>query len=146
MNTVSAELSCPPDQVFAVLADGWLYPTWVVGASRMRNVDASWPEVGARLHHSVGAWPALIDDTTSVLEWNPPTQMTLKARAWPAGSAEVRLTVEANGAGCTVTMEEDVVEGPATLLPRPVRSAAIRLRNTEALKRLAFIAENRHQP
>lgn len=146
MNTVSAELNCPPDQVFAVLADGWLYPAWVVGASRMRDVDASWPEVGARLHHSVGAWPALIDDTTSVLEWNPPTQMTLKARAWPAGSAEVRLTVEANGAGCTVTMEEDVVEGPATLLPSPVRSAAIRLRNTEALKRLAFIAENRHQP
>lgn len=144
MNTVSAEFDCPPDQVFAVLADGWLYPTWVVGASRMRDVDESWPAEGAKLHHSVGAWPALIDDTTSVLEWNPPTQMVLKARAWPAGSAIVRLTVEASGAGCLVTMEEDAVEGPARLLPKPLRSAAIRVRNVETLKRLAYIAENRH--
>lgn len=145
MNSVSAELSCPPDQVFAVLADGWLYPTWVVGASRMRDVDDRWPEEGSVLHHSVGAWPALIDDTTSVLEWKPPMQMVLKARAWPAGSAAVRITVEATGTGCTVTMEEDALEGPARLLPPPVRSAAIRLRNVETLKRLAFIAENRHQ-
>lgn len=144
MNPVSAEFDCPPDQVFAVLADGWLYPTWVVGASRMRDVDDDWPAVGAKLHHSVGVWPALIDDTTSVLEWSPPTQMALKARAWPVGSAIVRLTVEASGAGCIVTMEEDAVEGPAQLVPKPMRAATIRLRNVEALKRLAFIAENRH--
>ena len=31
-------LSCSPEDVFDVLADGWLFPTWVVGASRMRNV------------------------------------------------------------------------------------------------------------
>lgn len=144
MNSVSAEFACPPDRVFDVLADGWLYPTWVVGASRMRDVDDNWPEEGSLLHHSVGSWPLLIDDTTSVLEWNPPTQMVLKARAWPAGSAVVKLTVEASGAGCIVTMEEDALEGPARFVPKPVRSAAIRARNVETLKRLAFIAENRH--
>jgi hypothetical protein len=110
----------------------------------MRDVDDDWPSVGAKLHHSVGVWPALIDDTTSVLEWSPPTQMALKARAWPVGSAVVRLTVEASGAGCIVTMEEDAIDGPARLVPKPMRAAAIRLRNVEALKRLAFIAENRH--
>lgn len=143
MNPVSADFACPPDRVFAVLADGWLYPTWVVGASRMRDVDGSWPAEGSVLHHSVGAWPALLDDTTSVVEWNPPTHMLLKARAWPIGSALVRLSVEASGAGCTVTMEEDALEGPARLMPKPLRSAAIRLRNVETLKRLAYIAENR---
>ena len=28
-----------PERVWDVLADGWLYPLWVVGASRMREVD-----------------------------------------------------------------------------------------------------------
>ena len=26
-----------------------------------------WPQVGSRIHHSVGLWPALLDDTTHVL-------------------------------------------------------------------------------
>ncbi len=143
MNPVSAEFACPPDRVFAVLADGWLYPTWVVGASRMRDVDDHWPEVGAVLHHSVGAWPALLDDTTSVVEWSPPTHMVLEARAWPIGTALVKLSVEASSAGCVVTMEEDALEGPARLMPKPIRAAAIKLRNVETLKRLAYIAENR---
>ena len=68
MSRVTRTVLAVPDQVWGVLADGWLYPLWVVGASRMREVDDHWPAVGARLHHSVGAWPALIDDTTSVLE------------------------------------------------------------------------------
>jgi len=143
MNPISREFSCPPDRVFAVLADGWLYPTWVVGASRMRDVDDSWPQEGSQLHHSAGVWPALIDDSTSMLEWNPPTHMRLKARGWPAGTAEIRLTVTASSAGCVVTIEEDVADGPAKLVPPPVRAAAIKIRNVETLKRLAYIAENR---
>ena len=31
-------MSCSPQAVFDVLADGWLYPGWVVGASRMRDI------------------------------------------------------------------------------------------------------------
>ena len=27
--------NCSGEQVFAVLGDGWIYPAWVVGASRM---------------------------------------------------------------------------------------------------------------
>ena len=55
MSTTKRVMQAPPDQVWAVLADGWLYPLWVVGASRMRDVDDHWPAPGARLHHSVGA-------------------------------------------------------------------------------------------
>ena len=67
MSTTSRPISATPEQVWEVLADGWLYPLFVVGASRMRDVDDDWPAVGSRLHHSVGTWPLLIDDTTEVL-------------------------------------------------------------------------------
>jgi hypothetical protein len=143
MNPVTAHFSCPPDRVFAVLADGWLYPTWVVGAARMRDVDESWPAEGSMLHHSVGSWPVMLDDSTTVIEWNPPSHMVLKARGWPIGTAKVRISVEAAGAGCAVTIEEDALEGPGRLVPKPLRAAAIKVRNVETLKRLAYIAENR---
>jgi hypothetical protein len=28
-----------PDRIFAVLADGWTYASWVVGAAHIRDVD-----------------------------------------------------------------------------------------------------------
>jgi uncharacterized protein YndB with AHSA1/START domain len=67
MSVTTRTIDSTPDQVWSVLADGWLYPLWVVGATRMREVDDHWPEVGAQLHHSAGVWPAVIDDTTEVL-------------------------------------------------------------------------------
>jgi hypothetical protein len=67
----SRRVKCSPEQVFAVLNDGWTYPLWVVGASRIRDVDDGWPALGTKLHHSFGVWPALIDDTTEVLKIEP---------------------------------------------------------------------------
>ena len=46
--------NCSPEQVFAVLNDGWTYPVWGVGASRRRDVDPGWPAPGTKLHHSFG--------------------------------------------------------------------------------------------
>jgi uncharacterized protein YndB with AHSA1/START domain len=135
--------SCPPEAVFAVLADGWLYPSWVVGASRIRAVEAAWPAEGAKIHHSFGIWPALIDDSTSVLEYDPPRRMVLKARGWPLGSARVVLEVEPTAGGCRMTIDEDAIEGPGTLVPKTVRSPLIHLRNVETLRRLRFLAEGR---
>ena len=51
-------VSATPEQVWDVLADGWLYPVWVVGASRMREVEDAWPAPGSKLHHSVGTLAA----------------------------------------------------------------------------------------
>ncbi|MDJ0377179.1 SRPBCC family protein [Cryobacterium sp. PH31-L1] len=132
---------CTPEQVFAVLENGWLYPTWVVGASRMRDIDASWPAVGSRIHHSVGIWPALIDDTTSVLEWNAPRHVMLKARGWPMGEAHVSIDIQDHPNGCLVRITEDIVAGPARLVPTPLSDLAIGYRNTETLRRLAYLAE-----
>ena len=38
--------NCAAKQVWDVLGDGWLYPLWVVGASRIRDVDDGWPAEG----------------------------------------------------------------------------------------------------
>ncbi|SEB47101.1 SRPBCC family protein [Microbacterium hydrocarbonoxydans] len=134
-------MDCRPDDVFRVLSNAWLYPAWVVGASRMRDVDATWPQPGAELHHSVGVWPFLLDDTTVVEEWSPPNRMVMRARGWPIGEARVTLRVRSYGGGTMVRIDEEPVSGPATLVPSLVTTPMLRWRNSETLHRLAYLAE-----
>jgi uncharacterized protein YndB with AHSA1/START domain len=143
MSTNTRRMHATPDQVWDVLADGWLYPLWVVGASRMREVDDDWPAVGSKLHHSVGTWPLLINDNTEVLEATPGSLLVLHARGWPAGKAEVRIRLSAVGSETDVTIEEDVVAGPTLVVPKPVRDVQLAWRNTETLRRLAHLVERR---
>lgn len=143
MTTREQHIAASPETVWEVLCDGWLYPLWVVGASRMRDVDEDWPAVGSRLHHSVGSWPVLLDDTTVVLDHQPGRSLTLKARAWPTGSAKVHIELEAADGGTRLRMSEDAAEGPAVLVPRAVRAAGLQWRNREALRRLALLCEGR---
>jgi hypothetical protein len=144
--TVTRVIDAPAQAVWDVLSDGWFYATWVVGASRVRDVDPGWPAEGTRIHHSFGIWPTVINDTTHVLRSDEPTELALKARGWPAGEAKVVITITPKGADrCTVGMAEDAVTGPGTLMPRPMRQLAIGPRNIEALRRLAYLAEGRHR-
>ena len=140
---VQRRLSCSPERVFAVLCDGWTYPVWVVGASRMRSVDAGWPAPGTKLHHSFGVGPLLLNDTTEVLELDPGHRIVLDAGGWPIGNARVEITIEAAADGSLVSMAEDVSDGPARLVPQPVRVAGIDVRNRETLRRLALLSEGR---
>jgi len=143
MSTTSRSVSATPDQVWSVLADGWLYALWVVGAARMREVDEDWPAVGSRLHHSVGSWPLLIDDTTEVLEVEEDRRVLLLARGWPAGQAHVEITLEPRGSDTIVTIVEQATAGPGALLPKAVQDPQLHLRNIEALRRLAYVVEGR---
>jgi uncharacterized protein YndB with AHSA1/START domain len=143
MATNTREIRTVPDKVWAVLADGWLYPLWVVGASRMRQVEDAWPEVGSKLHHSFGTWPVLIDDNTEVLECEPGRFLRLRARGWPMGEAEVAVSLTPAGAHTLVEIQEEAVSGPGALTPKLVETPMIKWRNSEALRRLALIAENR---
>jgi uncharacterized protein YndB with AHSA1/START domain len=145
MPTNSLTMDAPPESVWNVLSDGWLYPLWVVGATRMRDVDESWPQVGARLHHSVGVWPAIVNDNTEVLACTPGRSLRLRARSWPVGEAEVLITLSATSEGTLVEITEDVVRGPGKLVPGAARTLPVKIRNTETLKRLAFLAENRER-
>ena len=140
---VRRTINAGPGRVWAVLADGWLYPSWVVGASRMRDVDRSWPAPGSKLHHSVGLWPLLLDDRTEVIGSIPGEELRLRAHGWPAGAAEVLIRLTPVEDGTEVTMEEDAVQGPARLVPGPLRQVGMIPRNREALRRLAFLAEGR---
>lgn len=137
------EMNCSPEAVFAVLADGWIFPTWVVGASRMRDVDDAWPAVGAKLQHSFGVWPAVIDDETTVLEWDPPRKMVIQPSGWPLGEARVTLEVKPRGDGCVVRITEDAVKGPGALVPSVLLDPPLYIRNIETLRRLAYIAEGK---
>lgn len=85
MSTVSRLFNSPADDVWSVIADGWLYSGWVVGASRIRAVDAHWPEAGSLLHHSVGAWPLVISDSTRVTAVEPGRSLEVVARGWSPG-------------------------------------------------------------
>lgn len=143
MSTTSRPLAATPEQVWEVLSDGWLYPLFVVGASRMRAVDDAWPAVGARLHHSVGTWPLLLDDTTEVLEVEENRRLLLLARGWPAGQAHVDISLRPSGDTTVVTMTEDATAGPGLLVPKPLRDAQLHVRNVEALRRLAYVVEGR---
>lgn len=143
MIEVSRVIPADPDRVWAVLADGWAYPLWVVGATHMRSVDPDWPAVGSKLHHSVGIWPLQIEDSTEVLAVEPGRMLELHARAWPAGTARVRLTLDPVPEGTLVTMAERSESGPARLVPWPVESFLLKQRNAESLERLAAVVMNR---
>jgi uncharacterized protein YndB with AHSA1/START domain len=143
MSTNSRVIKTVPDHVWDVLADGWLYPLWVVGATRMRAVDASFPEVGSKLHHSAGVWPVVINDETEVLACDRGRSLRLRAAGWPMGEAEVVITLTASGAHTHVELREDAVSGPGAYLPAALRTPMIAWRNTETLRRLAFVAEGR---
>lgn len=140
----SVRIPIPVDDVFAVLADGWLYALWVVGATHIRKVDTGWPEVGTRIHHSVGGWPLARSDTTTVRAANPPHHLELEARLWPAGAARISLDLIALGPGGTeVRMAERVSQGPGRLLPGLAQDLALFPRNRESLQRLAALAVGR---
>lgn len=136
-------MQCTPEDIFAVLADGWLYGMWVVGAARIRDVDPTWPGVGAKIHHSVGAWPLLISDVSEVERVEPPHLLELRVKAWPTGEGRVTLTMTPQGDGQTeVVIEERAVSGPATFIPKPVQDLMLEARNRETLHRLSNLAEH----
>jgi uncharacterized protein YndB with AHSA1/START domain len=144
MSTERRHCDAPASVVWEVLSDPWLFASWVVGAWRLRDVTGPWPAEQSLIHHSVGIWPLLLNDTTSVLSSVPGSLLVLQARGRPLGEARVEMRLEDEPGGCAIVMTERAVAGVGRLLPRPVHDAAIGVRNREALRRLAFIAQGRH--
>lgn len=142
--TVRRRIAAPAADVWEVLADGWSFATWVVGACRIRSVDAAWPGKGAAIHHSVGAWPVLLNDDTRVQAVTPGRELVLEARVRPFGTATVRIELASEGPDVTaVTMQEDASGGPGLLVPGPLRRLALLPRNVESLRRLDLLAVGR---
>jgi uncharacterized protein YndB with AHSA1/START domain len=143
MSSVSRTMSTTPERVWEVLSDGWLFPLWVVGAARIREVDESWPKTGSHIYHSFGVWPVLINDDTEVLESQPGRTIRLRAKGQPLGAAEVTITLTASGSDTEVELQEVAVSGPGALIPDAVLAPMLNWRNVETLRRLAFLAERR---
>jgi Polyketide cyclase / dehydrase and lipid transport len=143
MASVEREVEASATEIWAVLADGWAYSSWVVGTSKIRSVDAAWPQVGARIHHSFGVWPLLIEDSTEVLESVEPSRLVLRARGWPMGEATVAVTVQFQGVRSLLRLDEKPVSGPGAWLNNPVFDAGLRLRLSETAARLDALAAGR---
>ena len=76
-------------------------------------------------------------------ELEPNRRLVLEARGWPVGTARVDITDQPDGDGSLATIEEDITDGPARLIPQPIRLPAIEVRNRETLRGLARVATKR---
>ena len=127
----------PPDAVFRALADAEHYDSWLVGAKDIRSVDSAFPEPGAELHHTVGAGPVEVKDSTEVEAVDTNRRLQLQARFRPIGVARVEFRLEpAPGGGTTVTMDEVVTEPALARVLKPVLTPLINSRNLASLKKL----------
>jgi hypothetical protein len=144
--TVERLIAATPQQVWNVIADGWTYSQWVVGNTRMRAVDPSWPAPGATIHHTIGIWPFVLNDETKVESSVAPEEIVLLAKGRPFGKARITLRLRDADGGCCVEMAELPVGGPLNLVPRRLALAAAYPRNRECLARLAALAERREEP
>jgi hypothetical protein len=141
--TVSRVVDADRGHVWSLLADGWTYSQWVVGNSRMRAVDDHWPQTGSAIEHSIGVWPLVVNDSTTVEQCVPGEELVLLAALGPVGAARITMRLADENGGCLVEMSEVPVRGPMSLLPNMLALIAISPRNRECLWRLAALAEGR---
>ena len=135
-------IDAAPEDVWALLADAERYDEFVVGAKRIRHADGDWPAEGASLHHTLGAGPFVVHDSTTVTDVDPGRCLRLLARMSVAGASFVRFVLEPTGERSTrLVIEEGPVRGPVLWSWNPVVAALQRKRNEELLERAAELIE-----
>ena len=139
--TVTRDVAATRQRVWDVLADGWTYSGWVVGNSRIRAVSSNWPAPGSRILHSIGAWPAVINDETVVESCVSGEELVLLAKVRPAAEARITMRLSDIPGGCRVEMTEVAVSRPLRWIPESVQVMGVAPRNRECTWRLAMIAE-----
>jgi len=145
MSVQTFRIDAPAADVFAVLADPNTYPQWVVGCDDIRAIDPTWPAVGSKFHHTVGAGPIKVKDNTKVTAVTEGTRLVLEGRARPAGVVSIAfdLTPVVDGTATDVTMSEEPVRGFARLVHNPVQDGLIHARNHKTLQRLRDVVATR---
>lgn len=119
MTTVHATIEAPPGDVWEALVDVRTYPTWLVGARKIRRIDEGWPAAGTAFHHEVGlGGPFTIADRTRCVSIDAPRCLELDVRARPLIHGTVTFELKASGDGATeVTMDEHPVGVHRLLAP-----------------------------
>jgi uncharacterized protein YndB with AHSA1/START domain len=143
MVTATRTIRSTPDEVWDVLADGWLYPLWMVGATAMDEVDGSWPAEGAELHHLTGSWPLAIEQTTTVMESEPGQRLVLASRTRHLGESQIAVTLRPVGSGCEARLERELLSGVRKVVPEPLKRPLLEAWARDSLLRLSFVAERR---
>jgi uncharacterized protein YndB with AHSA1/START domain len=130
-----------PEMVFDVLDNAYAYARWVVGARRVRGVDASWPAAGSRFHHALGTAAGELHDSSMVIQRDRPHRMVLEVRFRPTGVARVEIRVAPGPGGSAIILEETPTNGPVSRLPRFIIEPLLTLRNAISLQRLRHEVE-----
>ena len=137
----SAELviEADRDSVWAAVADPTTYPSWLVGAKKIRAVDEDWPTPGTRFYHRVGFGPVTFDDHTAVVEVDPRRLLTLRIRATFALQAIARFELSDHPRGTHIRFEEEPARRIIGNLVRPVLDPLTHGRNAASLRRLGSL-------
>ena len=139
MVAVERRFRSSPDGVFDALVDARQYPTWLVGARRVRVRDSNWPNPGASFDHRVGAGPIEIGDRSTVLANDPPWRLDLLVRARPLLAATVHFELHPVDGGTRLVMDERPA-GRFRLLA-PLIAPLVKLRNERSLRNLAALLD-----
>jgi Polyketide cyclase / dehydrase and lipid transport len=142
MAVVEKVVPARPEQIFAVLADGWSYSDWVVGTAHIRDVDKDWPRPGSQIYHQAAVW--VVKDKTVVLECDPPRYLLIRPHLWPFGELTARITLTPiNERETKVTLAEEFAAGPLHWVRTKVDDLMMHYRNRESLRRLSDLATRR---
>jgi hypothetical protein len=147
VTTVGTRIAAPPSEVFDVITDPTTYPTWLVGAVRIRDVDPTWPQVGSAFRHLVGVPPLVVIGSTTSYGLVDEALLHLRAGLGPLGAADISFRLQPGDDGDTVLeLVERFVAGPAGWtwrLLHPVVAALVWGRNTVSLEALSQVVEGR---
>lgn len=134
----------PPEDVWALLADGRSYAEWVVGTKEIHDVDEHWPEVGAQIRFSAGVGPLSFSDVTTVRRVEPHRELELEAHAQWLGTARISFDVRSWGDDTLVIIDEHPLTGPGARWHNTFVDVLLRFRNRRMVRALAEAVEQRH--
>lgn len=135
---------CSPEEIFSHLVDCAEYPKWLLGASKIRRIEAEWPAVGSCFHHTIGHGPLRFRDRSEVIAVDPPHRLELHVRVTPLVQGRVTFTVRPCGDGALLTLQEEPAARLIGNLVRPVLDPVTHLRNHRSLHQLAALMDETH--
>ena len=143
MAFTSRIMAAPARDVFTVLTDPYSYPKWLIGTSKIRDVDAAWPAVGSCFHHGVGVGPLRLPDSTQVETIETDKVLKLRVRARPFILATASFILVDSGPSCVVMLEEEPKLRMLGNLVLPLFDPLTHVRNHESLRRLGELVDER---
>lgn len=140
MHEVRRSIAADADKVWTVIADPTTYPTWLVGAQKVKAVDGDFPAPGSGFQHRSGLNDTVaISDSSTSLAAEPGRTLALKVRARPFFDGIVRFRLVPVKGGTEVVLDETPV-GPLKVLS-PLMGPFLNARNARSLENLRGVVE-----